>query len=111
MPLDLVLDVGHLECSIGEHRLYCTSRLLVLGPLRVTFDQILDLRVSERLFFVELALCDGTHRFYASPRPWEDGDWRRLASHLLRWHDRARQLGDRDDVPLELLHLRRSAPG
>lgn len=107
MPLDLELDVGHLECSIGEHRLVCTSRLVAIGRLRLTFDQILDLRVSQRLFFVELATRTGTHRFYANPRPWEGADWTHLATLLHQWHRRAQRLGDRRDVPPELLRLRR----
>lgn len=104
MPLDLEFDVGHLECSIGEHRLVCTSQHLVIGPHRLPLAEILDLRVSRRLFFVELATRTGTHRFYANPRPWEDGDWERLAAHLERWHHRARELG-RGNVPPELLRL------
>ncbi len=105
MPLDLEFDVGHLECSIGDHRLVCTSRLLALGPQRLPLSQILDLRVSRRLFFVEIATQTGTHRFYANPRPWEGGDWEQLASQLEHWHQRARQLGDQQDIPTELLRL------
>lgn len=106
MPLDLQLDVAHLECSIGEHRLRCTARDLVIGPLRLLLPHVLDLRVSRRLFFVEVATARGTHRFYASPRPWEGPDWERLADQLAYWHQRALRLGDGRDVPAELLRLR-----
>ncbi|MEO0604284.1 MAG: hypothetical protein AAF211_22805 [Myxococcota bacterium] len=106
MALDLELDVGHLTCWIGEHRLLCTSRHLAIGTLRVPRGQVVDLRVSRRLFFVEVATRTGTHRFYAKPRPWEDGDWKRLANHLTTWHQRGPARGDQRDVPHELLVLR-----
>ncbi|MEN0061488.1 MAG: hypothetical protein AAGA48_05015 [Myxococcota bacterium] len=107
MPLDLEFDVGQLRCLIGEHRLVCTTQRLAIGRLRLPFVQILDLRVSRHLFFVEVATRTGTHRFYASPRPWEHRDWERLSDHLLHWHQRAHQQGDRADVPSELLRLRK----
>lgn len=107
MPLDLAFDVGRLTCFIGEHSLVCTTQHLAIGRLRAPFPQILDLRVSSRLFFVEVGMRDGTHRFYANPRPWEGDDWLSLRRHLLHWHTRARHLGDRSDVPEDLLALMR----